>query len=361
MQADFMILDRKFRAIDVIDIYESFIWTDRYSAYGDFEIYTSSSKEAIDKYKRDYYICSTHTDHVMIIDESKIESDIEFGNHLTIRGMSLESLLLRRIVWKQTTLDGYLQGQIQKLLNENVISPSDTKRKIPNFIFETSTDPTITSLKVSAQFTGDTLYDAIKKVCDISSIGFKITLNSNNQFVFKLYAGTDRSYDQTKNPYIVFSPNFENIINSNYYSTNRNLKNVALVAGEDQGTARRTVTIDDVGATGLDRRELFVDARDISSQNEDGSSMTTSQYDYLLRGRGYENLAGYKENSAFDGQVEATQLYRYGEDFFMGDITQLENEYGMESKVRVVEFIHSESTSDGVQDYPTFEVLEESE
>lgn len=359
MQAEFMILDQNFRAVDVIDVYESFIWTDRYSAYGDFEIYTPSNIEAIDKFKRDYYICSTHTDHIMIIDESKIESDTEFGNHLTVKGLSLESILLRRIVWKQTVLDGYLQGQVQKLLNENVISPSDTKRKIPNFIFEPSTDPAITALKVSAQFTGDTLYDAIKKICDISSIGFKITLNDNNQFVFKLYAGEDRSYSQTKNPYVVFSPNFENIVNSNYYSSNRNLKNVALVAGEDQGSSRRTVTIDDKNSSGLFRRELFVDARDISSQKEDGTSMTTTQYDALLKNRGYENLNEHKETSAFDGQVESTQLYQYGRDFFMGDITQLENEYGMESRVRVIEFIHSENNSDGTQDYPTFEVLEE--
>lgn len=359
MQAEFMILDKNFRAVDIIDVYESFIWTDRYNAYGDFEIYTPSTKEAIEKYVRNYYICSTHTDHLMIIDESKIESDAEYGNHLTIKGISLESILNRRIVWKKTTLDGYLQGQIEKLLNENVISPSDQKRKIPNFIFEASENEAITSLKVSMQFTGDTLYDAIRKMCNVNSIGFKITLNSDNQFVFKLYSGTDRSYTQTKNPYVVFSPNFENIVNSNYYSTDRNLKNVALVAGEDQGSSRKTVTIDETGATGLERRELFVDARDISSQKDDGTSMTTAQYNYLLQGRGYENLSEYKENSAFDGQVESTQLYQYGRDFYMGDITQLENEYGMESKVRVVEFIHSENNSDGIQDYPTFEVLSE--
>lgn len=357
---DIYILDKQFRTVDIVDTYESLIWTDRYSSYGDFEIYTACNKKSLDIFKPGYYLWSSESEHMMIIDPKKIESDIEFGNHLTIRGKSLESILKRRIVWKQTSLDGYLQGQIQRLLNENVINPSDPKRKISNFIFETTDDPAITSLTVSAQFTGDEVYDAIKKLCDSANIGFKITLNDFNQFVFKLYAGKDRSYDQVLNPYVVFSPNFENIINSEYYSSDENLKNVALVAGEGEGTARKTVTIDDTGITGLDRRELFVDARDISSTTESGESLTTSQYNYLLRGRGYEWLSEYKSISTFTGEVEATQLYRYGRDFYMGDITQLENEYGMESKVRIVEFIHSEDQT-GKKSYPTFEVLEQNE
>ena len=44
----------------------------------------------------------------------------------------------------------------------------------------------------------------------------------------------------------------------------------------------------------------------------------------------------------------------------MGDIVQLENEFGLEHKVRVIEFIHSESTN-GTEQYPTFEVLDDDE
>lgn len=355
---DVLILDKLFRTVDVVDTYESLIWTDRYSACGDFEIYTTCDRHAIDIFKEDYYLWSSESEHMMIIGPRKIESDVESGNHYTVTGESLESILKRRIVWKQTSLDGNIQSQVKKLLNENIINPSDTKRKISNFIFEESDDPRFSSITVSSQFTGDVLYDAVKKVCDSANVGFKVTLNDQNQFVFKLYIGVDRSYDQIKNPYVVFSPNFENIVNSNYFSSSENLRNVALVAGEGEGTARKTVTIDDTSASGLDRRELFVDARDISSSTESGGTMTDSQYNYLLRGRGYENLAEYKAISTFDGEVEATQLYVYGRDFFMGDITQLENEYGMESKVRVVEFIHSESVS-GSKSYPTFEVLEQ--
>lgn len=137
----------------------------------------------------------------------QITSDTEDGNHVTVTGRSLESILDRRIVWGQKLLSGNLQNGIKTLLNENVISPSDSNRKIPNFIFKESTDPAITKLKLEAQYTGDNLYDVIQKICEEQGIGFKITLNDEKQFVFELYAGSDRSYDQTENPTLYFHRN----------------------------------------------------------------------------------------------------------------------------------------------------------
>ena len=357
---EFLVLNTKFEAVTILDVFESFIWTDRYSKCGDFEIYTSSDRQTIEALKEDFYIWTEDSEHIMIIENRKIITDVEEGNKLLVSGRSLESILDRRIVWNQILLDGYFQTQIKRLLTENVISPSDSNRKISNFIFEETDDPYILSLKVQVQYTGDNLYEAICKLCESVSIGFKITLNNNNQFVFKLYYGEDRSYDQETNPYVVFSPSFENIINSNYYESKARYKNVGLVAGEGEASDRRTVVVGESTSKELSRRELYVDARDISSTASNGDSISTSAYDDLLRQRGNERLNENKIVQAFDGQVETTQMYRYGEHYFMGDITQLENEYGMESKVRVTEFIRSVD-KDGIDSYPTFEVIEERE
>lgn len=357
---EFLVLNTKFEAVAILDVFESFIWTDRYSKCGDFEIYTSSDRQIIETLKEDFYIWTEDSEHVMIIENRKIITDVEEGNKFLVSGRSLESILDRRIVWNQILLDGYFQTQIKRLLTENVINPSDSNRKISNFIFEETDDPYILSLKVQVQYTGDNLYEAVCKLCESVSIGFKITLNDDNQFVFKLYSGVDRSYDQETNPYVVFSPSFENIIDSNYYESKAGYKNVGLVAGEGEGSARRMVVVGESTSKELSRRELYVDARDISSTTSNGGSISTSAYDNLLRQRGDERLNESKIVQAFDGQVESTQMYRYGEHYFMGDITQLENEYGMESKVRVTEFIRSVD-KDGIDSYPTFEVIEERE
>lgn len=355
-----MILNTDLDAISIVDIYESFIWTDRYYEYGDFELYTSMTDTILNFIRQDYYVQNRESEHVMIIEKIHIASDTEDGNHITVTGRSLESILDRRIVWGQKTLSGNFQNGIKTLLNENIISPSDSSRKISNFIFEASTDAAITSLTIDAQYTGDNLYDVISKLCSERSIGFKVTLNEQKQFVFKLYAGTDRSYDQTTNPYVVFSPNFENIINSKYVESKSSLKTITLVGGEGEGSARRYTTVG--SGSGLDRRELFTDARDISSdvtdENGEQTTLTNAEYVALLQQRGKEKLAENVDVTSFEGQVETTIMFKYGEDFFNGDVVQIANEYGHETKARILEIVMSEDEG-GSSVYPTFKTITE--
>lgn len=350
------IMDTNFKVLCVVDDYESFIWSDRYCAYGDFEIYAPAKAAFYEFIQKEYYIWCSESEHLMIIEKVEINTDIEDGNHLTVSGRSLESILDRRIVWTQTILDGNFQNGIKKLLTDNIISPANTARKIDNFIFKESTDSRITALKVSAQFTGDNLYDSIKALCESNGVGFKVTLDESFRFVFELYMGTDRSYDQNTVPYVVFSPNFENIINSKYYESNSDLKNVALIGGEGEGSERRYTTIGGNGAdtscSGLERRELFVDARDISSKVDD-HTLTEDEYNAQLQQRGFDKLSENIEVTNFEGQIDTSLLYVYDRDFFIGDIVQLENEYGKEGKSRVEEVMYSEDTS-GVSIVPTF-------
>jgi hypothetical protein len=355
---ELVILDKEYRQIAIEDTFESLIWTDRYYEPGDFEIYISAEAVNAMVIEEDFYVFLRDSEHVMIVEAKEIESDAENGNHMIITGRSLESILDRRIVWKQTTISGKLQDGIEQLLNENAIKPTNVNRKIANLIFEPSTDERITGLTVEAQYTGDNLLTVIENLCKTNNLGFKITLNDNNQFVFSLYIGEDRSYDQLKNPYVIFSPKYENIVNSNYLESKKTLKTITLVAGEGEGAARRTLEVEcsDGEGFGLDRREMFTDARDISS-TIDGGTLSVSAYNAQLKQRGTEDLAENTLVKTFEGQVEASQMFVYGQDFYMGDIVQTANEYGIEGKTRVTEFIRSQSTS-GYDEYPTFTTVE---
>ena len=53
----------------------------------------------LDYIKQDYYLQSKESEHVMIVEKIQITSDTEDGNHVTVTGRSLESILDRRIVW----------------------------------------------------------------------------------------------------------------------------------------------------------------------------------------------------------------------------------------------------------------------
>lgn len=137
---ELIVLDTSLKMLSVLDTFESLIWTERYSAYGDFEVYTSINDSILEILKDDYYLWLKESDQTMIVEDRKIESDAENGNHFTVTGRSLESILERRIIWKQTILSGNFQNGIEKLLDENIINPSDASRKVERLIFEASTD-----------------------------------------------------------------------------------------------------------------------------------------------------------------------------------------------------------------------------
>lgn len=133
------------------------------------------------------------------------------------------------------------------------------------------------------------------------------------------------------------------------------MKNVTLVAGEGEGAARKTKTVG--SHSGLTRRELFTDARDISSDIGDGQTLTDAEYYEQLEQRGTDSLSEYKEVVSFEGEVEATRMFKYGEDFFIGDIVQIANEYGHEGQACISEFVMSQSES-GISMYPTFKTIQ---
>lgn len=354
---ELLVLNTNFESIAVMDTYESMIWTDRYNAYGDFEMYFAMDRNLLAFLKEDNYVWLKDSEHSMIIEDIKINADTEDGNHLIVTGRSLESILERRIIWGQRIFNGNLQNAIQTMLNECIISPTIAERRISNFVFVPSTDPKITSLTIDNQYTGDDLYTVIKGLCEENHIGFKIVLTDDNNFAFSLYAGVDRSYDQTDNPYVVFSPNYENIINSNYFSSKSSFRNVTLVAGEGEGASRKTTIVG--SGSGLGRREIFTDARDVSSDVE-GGTLSDAEYTAQLRTKGLKNLADHIVTTAFEGEVEVTRLFKYGEDFFIGDIVQIANEYGNEGSAYIAELVISRS-DEGFSVYPTFKTISEKE
>lgn len=355
---DLTVLNKDFIAVMIFDSFESIIWTDRYFEAGDFEIYIPASKDLLNTIKKGYYLINNESEHAMVIESFEINTDSENGNKLIIRGRSLESILDRRIVWNQTIIEGGLQAGIKKLITESIINPTIVDRKIDNFIFADSDDERITNLTVdSAQYTGETIYDVINDLCVQNNIGFKVVFDDYYNFVFSLYSGEDRSYDQDLNPYVIFSQKFENINNSDYMETEQSYKTVTLVAGEGEGSARKTAVVGT--GNGLERREIYTDARDISS-SINGGTLTASQYTAQLEQRGKEVLKNYIINKVFDGQIDTNVLFKYGEDFFIGDLILIADSYENEFKARITEIIHSQSNA-GYEVYPSFEIIDEEE
>lgn len=369
-------MDDSFKSLYNIDTFESLIWTERYNGFGNFEFYTPINQKILkminsiqDKMgsDNDCYVWLKESNSAMIIEGLEITTDSEKGTHLIMSGRGLESILERRIIWDRvyiSTANSIQQG-VKIIVGRNIIQPNLVDRKINNFIFKESTNPhMLSNLLQNIIYQGDNLYDAVLGICDSYQMGFDVSLDLDNNFVFSLTYGEDRSYGQEKNPYVVFSPKYENIMNSDYLESLKTLKNVAEVAGEeryktDDGSSsenlgyRYRITVGNV--SGIKRRELFVDARDIQSEI-DGTKLSDSEYESLLIQRGYEKLSENIHTKAYTGEIESKKMYVYGKDYFLGDIVQIVNEYGMESRVRVSEIVRVQDAN-GYSMYPTFQVL----
>ncbi len=128
---------------------------------------------------------------------------------------------------------------------------------------------------------------------------------------------------------------------------------MALIAGEGEGPERTTAVIGE--GAGWERKELYVDARDISSEtgDEEGSVLPPEEYKKLLIERGKERLEEYKAVKLFEGEVDTSHMFVYGKDFFLGDTVQLVNEYGIEATSVVEELVISHNAN-GYRVVPTF-------
>lgn len=341
---DLYILNKSFEIVDIIDTAASVIWTEKYIGAGDFEIYIPASKKAVNALRDDYYVTRADTDRVMIIKNSKIRTDTENGNYLTVTGPSLESILKRRIIWQQTNFYGKVELAIRRLITESIINPTIPERKIDNFKLGPVQGFTDT---MEMQVTGDNLGETIDKICKTYNMGYKITLQ-DGYFVFDLYRGADRSYNQSVNPYVVFSPDYDNLLNSDYSFTGDTYKNVVLVAGEGEGLERKTQAVGN--ASGLDRYEMYADARNNSTNN---GEISDTEYFANLAEDGKETLKENQATESFSGEVNYTEPYLCGRDYFLGDVVQVVNEYGIAATPTITETIEADDEN-GYSLIPTF-------
>lgn len=350
--ADIYILNVNRDVIGLVDNCESIIWTPRYFETGDFELYVKADEKLLSLLQVDNYVTKSDSDMIGIIEGVRLSSDLENGDHIIVTGRCAKSILDRRIIWNQTTINGTVENGIRKILTENLISPSLSHRKIENFILGPQNG---FSEEISTQYTWNNVLDVVVNLCKQFGYGFKVILNDEKNFEFILYRGTDRSYNQIENDFVVFSPEFENIVSSEYQRDKSKLKNACNVAGEGEGLDRKTYGVGI--AEGLDRREIFVDARDLTSEVDENTILTTDEYNNLLIQRGQETLAEHLETFVFDGEVESIRQYVFGKDYFLGDIVTVKNSYGITAHPRVIGVIQSHDDS-GEKTIPTFSLME---
>lgn len=386
------VLNQDLQKIGIVDNYTSLIWASRYFDFGDCEIYAPVTETNLEMFQLGNYIIREDDDMICRIVSAELDTSTETGNYLIVIGEDCRKILNQRIVWKTTSFTGTAENFIRRLIEENIISPEDADRAISRFILGEYYG---FDERISLQTSYDPVGDKIAEICLMFEYGFKVTFDGNN-FVFNIYKGADRSFAQTENPYVVFSNDFENLKSSKFLLDKSEFKSVALVGGSGEGKDRLLTMVSTSTASGINRHEVFVDAKGISKNityedltqayaggaistvgetvyySVDGEQIATlnsatepknavlldAPYYALLDEAGNEKLAECKTLSTFEGEVEAENTYRYKTDYYLGDIVQIKNEFNIERAARIVEVVENYS-EEGYSIIPTFEYARE--
>lgn len=347
---DFNVHDHAGVWVGIIENPTSAIWTRRYQKPGDFELYFPASTDLLAILADDFYITREDAPEVMLIEHIEIITNAEDGNYILVSGRGAECLLDRRVVLEQTVLTGRVDSAVHRLVRENAISPSDAARALP-LIMDA---PNVTTKTARAQYTGTNLLEAVEEICKAHGLGFRAVANPYVAVVphIELLNGVDRSEGQEKNSPVIFSAEYENLLSSSYVMDTTNYKNVAIVAGEGEGKARKRATYG--SASGIARREIFVDARDLST-NE--GEISADDYMAQLVARGAEKVAEHSLSESFDGEMGSANTFILDEDYTLGDIVTAENEYLIRKNVRISAIMETWD-ADGYTIIPSFENVE---
>ena len=334
-----------FRMLGVVDVFSSVIWHTCYYSTGDFEIYCPETESNVSLLEIGRWVKVYGKDTVGMIESVQTTFDAQEGRMLVVTGRMASAILDRRIVYKRpikttgeqsnivypTIINGNVQNAIRSLINDCFISPEDTQRKYSGLAVEIGdvSSAVLTGddgKPAERQITYKGLLEYVESLLQEYNLGAKVIFK-NSKLCYYLYVG--------KNNPMIFSTEFDNLTSSEHTESDTEYKNVALVAGEeerngDDSTKRQTTLIFGSQFSGLERREVYIDASSVSKTYEDdnGNEQTydDATYQSMLRSYGKNELAGMKKINSVSGVINITTTgYEIGKEISLGDIVKIQD------------------------------------
>jgi hypothetical protein len=332
------IIDANFNLLGEIDEYTSLQWIRRWHKPGEFELHLPPIAEAANLLQEGVLVFRAHDKtEAGIINYRKVEQKESGEENLVVKGKFLAGVLERRVTVPPEG-QGYDRGNgpfetiMKQYVDHNCVNPVDLDRAIPNLVVATDQGR---GANTTYQTRYKVLSDELEKLSISSGLSWEITLDTaNSRWVFDVLEGRDLTAGQSLLPPVVFSTEFDNIAAQSLTISSATYKNTAYVGGQGEEIARRIVEVS--GGSGLARREMFVDARDIGSTDE--NPLTPEEEEALLIDRGTQKLAEYGRVESLEAEILTVSNLVYREDFDLGDLVIIRHRaWGVEMNARIIE------------------------
>ncbi len=331
--------------LGIVDTAKSIIWRSVYFGVGDFEIYAQATPQVVALLQHGNLVTRPDDVEVGIIEKINIANDPQDGRMVTATGRFAKSILERRLIYNlsgtvntPTILRGNVETEVRRVVMENAIScPFDSRRNIPLLALgdvaglpQKIVDENGNAAQKQVSYQNLLTYtDALLQEY---GLGATVILDEDaGKLRYVIYAGNDRSWDNVAgNDPIVFSEEFDNLTSSTYEYDAATEKNAALIGGAGEGVERFYSLI--AGAqTGLQRREMWVDAASLNRTYKDDSDVeqtySDSEYRAMLNAAGTQQLNANRATEIFDGAIDLqNSRWQYNRDFALGDIVTTQDD-----------------------------------
>lgn len=333
------VYDKTLTRIGIVESIESLQWLAEYQDAGEVKLVCGATPKNIDLLRDGFRLCCTDQPESAIIRETTI-NDTAGGAKITVRAILSAARWDSRVVMATENIVNVEDGMLS-LTKKN-------RRELPGITAQKKG----LSVKTSTQITWGNVLEAEKTLAEASGLGFREVFDPyTGQETFEVYQGTDRTSGDSYNGY--FGDDIENLLDIHILSGTADWKNVAIVGGQGEGADRKVVTVSLGRYEGDARRELWVDARDLSQTYQEATptgehdtngnpiytyttkSYTDNEYEEMLKSRGIEKLAQCLQTLEIDASI-GRGIMSYGKDYFLGDIVPLKiTKYGLRISARI--------------------------
>ena len=325
---DMYVYDLALRRLAVLDNYRSVQLERRYNGVGQLKVEAPLTDTTRD---------SLGIDRIVYIDgRAAIIDDVQYlddkdGGRIVCRGCDLVGILGRRInadIVSYTNIGA--EALMYRLVLDNCVAPKDVRRRMPGIVNCGSIGLTE---RITKQDSYSNLVDLLTDIARtatadgiISPLGYTVRPDfAAGTLVFEVYRGADRRGQ------VVFDAAYDNVLSYDYCCSDNGCNNVAYAFGTGEG-ADRIGTVWPDTHSGYDRRELYVDARDLT-QDE---GVTADAYRALLQQRAAEKLAAIPRVETFAAEIAPSSNYRLGVDYNLGDVVTVSSRaWGLRMHTRV--------------------------
>ncbi len=249
------------------------------------------------------------------------------NDEMTVTGRSLEGIAMAERLVEPAAGESHdrqtgvaAETAIKHYVRAHAADLAVPARQVPGLVVapDTARGPTVT---VNGRY--QSVLDLVREIGLLAGLGWEITYDAaTDDFRFDVTDGVDRT------AFVYFDFAFETLERWEELTSVIDAKTVALVAGQGEGTARDLVTRwSGTEPTGFDRREAFLDARDV----ELGETTVLAQ-------RGDAFLAATGVETSLEADVHQYGGFRYREHWDVGDVVTIRNaERGLAYGARIVE------------------------